>query len=89
MQVEARHILVATIEQAENLIKQINEGADFSDLAQQHSECPSGKNGGMLGKFSRGQMVKPFEDASFNLPIGTISEPVKTSFGFHIIKRTA
>jgi len=88
-QVTARHILVGTLEEAQSLATQINEGADFGALAQQHSKCPSGKNGGNLGPFGRGQMVKPFEDVSFGLDVGGFSEPVQTQFGYHLINRTA
>jgi len=64
-------------------------GAKFEDLAKKHSTCPSGKRGGNLGPFGRGQMVKPFETAAFDLGVGeTTKEPVKTQFGYHIIKRT-
>lgn len=87
--VSARHILVQTLEEAQDLATQINEGADFGALAQQHSKCPSGQNGGNLGTFGRGQMVQPFEDVSFGLPVGGLSEPVQTQFGYHLINRTA
>ena len=88
-QVTARHILVGTLEEAQSLATQINEGADFGALAQQHSKCPSGQNGGDLGSFRRGQMVQPFEDVSFGLDVGGLSEPVQTQFGYHLINRTA
>ena len=88
-QVSARHILVGTLEEAQSLISQINEGADFGTLAQQHSKCPSGQRGGELGTFGRGQMVQPFENVSFDLPVGGLSEPVQTQFGYHLINRTA
>lgn len=87
--VSARHILVQTLEEAQELSTQLSEGADFGALAQQHSKCPSGRNGGDLGTFSRGQMVQPFEDVSFGLPVGGLSEPVQTQFGYHLINRTA
>ena len=58
---------------------------EFENLAAQYSLCPSGANGGDLGFFPRGMMVKPFEDAAFNLEIGKVSEPVKTQFGWHLI----
>lgn len=88
-QVTARHILVSSQEEAQNLLNQINEGAEFATLARQHSKCPSGQNGGELGTFGRGQMVQPFENISFDLPVGGLSEPVQTQFGYHIINRTA
>jgi parvulin-like peptidyl-prolyl isomerase len=72
-----------------NLHTQITEGADFGALAQQHSKCPSGQNGGDLGQFGRGAMVKPFEDAAFGLPVGGLSTPVQTQFGYHLVQRTA
>lgn len=89
MQVRARHILVDSQEFAQDLINQINEGADFGSLAQQHSKCPSGQNGGDLGTFGRGMMVQPFEDISFGLDVGGVSAPVQTQFGYHVINRTA
>lgn len=88
-QVTARHILVDTLEEAQSLATQISEGIDFGQLAQQHSKCPSGANGGSLGTFGRGQMVQPFENVSFDLPVGGLSEPVQTQFGYHLINRTA
>ena len=88
-QVRASHILVQTLAEAVNLKEQVTNGADFAQLAQQHSKCPSGRNGGDLGMFGRGQMVKPFEDVSFSSDVGVVSGPVQTQFGYHLIKRTA
>ena len=83
----ASHILVKNNEEARAIIKKINNKAKFSELAKTHSTGPSGKNGGNLGWFGPGQMVKEFEQATFSLEKGDISqEPVKTKFGFHIIK---
>jgi peptidyl-prolyl cis-trans isomerase C len=89
MLVTASHILVPTLEQAQTLKTQISEGADFGTLAQQHSSCPSRARGGDLGQFGPGQMVAPFQDATFALDVGGLSEPVQTQFGWHLIKRTA
>lgn len=88
MSVKASHILVETDQEAFKLLGEINNGADFAALAMTSSKCPSGANGGDLGIFGRGQMVKPFEDAAFALDIDQISQPVQTQFGWHIIKRT-
>jgi peptidyl-prolyl cis-trans isomerase C len=86
-QITASHILVEHEHEAQDLLKRIAAGESFETLARQHSQCPSGKQGGMLGTFGRGQMVKPFEDAAFALEPGQISGPVRTQFGFHLIKR--
>jgi len=83
--VRASHILVKTEAEAKDLIAQIKNEQDFANLAAQHSLCPSGANGGDLGYFPRGMMVKPFEDAAFSLEIGKVSEPVQTQFGWHLI----
>ena len=85
---KASHILVSTIEQATQLKEQIEAGANFATLAASNSSCPSGANGGDLGEFGPGQMVKPFEDAVLLLPIDSVSDPVQTQFGFHLIHRT-
>ena len=85
---QARHILVETEEQANQLYDQIVEGADFGLLATANSKCPSGQSGGNLGEFGPGQMVKPFEDAVVALGVGNYSKPVQTQFGWHLIQRT-
>ena len=84
--VRAAHILVDEEAKAEDLLNQINEGADFHQLASEHSSCPSGARGGDLGDFGRGQMVPEFEQAAFALNIGEISGVVKSQFGYHLIK---
>ena len=84
----ARHILVETQEQCEDLKKQIEGGADFAELAQQHSKCPSGRQGGDLGTFSPGQMVKEFDTVVFNAEVGQVHGPVQTQFGYHLIEIT-
>jgi len=88
MQVRASHILVESLEQAMIVKSQLLDAQDFGTLAKNLSKCPSGQNGGDLGVFGRGQMVKPFEDATFSLEVGEVSEPVQTQFGYHLIHRT-
>jgi hypothetical protein len=88
IRVEARHILVKTLEDAEELRNKISEGEDFEKVALENSLCPSGKIGGNLGYIEKGQMVPEFEDAVFSLPMGEVSQPVKTMFGWHLIKVT-
>lgn len=87
--IKASHILVQQEFEATDLIKKLEAGEEFSQLAKDFSLCPSGKEGGDLGFFSKGQMVKPFEDAAFGLDIGGVSGPVRTQFGYHLIKREA
>ena len=101
-QIEASHILIkldaadATNEtakaaakaKAEALRAQVLAGTNFAELAAIHSDCPSKANGGSLGSFRRGQMVKPFEEAAFALGTNEVSEVVETQFGFHVIKVT-
>ena len=87
--ITARHILVEKMTQAEDIIEQINNGAKFEEMARKYSTCPSKKKGGNLGEFGRGQMVKEFENAAFALQKNQMTQiPVKTKFGYHIIKRT-
>ena len=81
----ANHILVPTELDAIKLKKEIKNFSDFQYYASIYSQCPSGRNGGDLGCFGKGQMVKPFEEAAFNGEIGTVSEPVKTQFGYHLL----
>ena len=87
-QYKARHILVETQSAAADLISELNDGADFAALAQEHSTGPTGANGGDLGWFSPDQMVKPFSDAVAALEDGAhTTEPVQTQFGWHVILR--
>ena len=87
--IRASHILVKKHSQALEIISRIREGEDFASMAKHSSDCPSGKKGGDLGWFGRGQMVKEFENAAFSLSIGAMTtDPVKTEFGYHVIKRT-
>jgi peptidyl-prolyl cis-trans isomerase C len=85
----ARHILVSTEDECEALKSQIESGADFTELARQHSECPSGRRGGDLGEFGRGQMVREFDEVVFSAAIGEVQGPVKTQFGYHLIEVTS
>ena len=84
-QVKASHILVSTEDEAKNLYEEIKNGKDFAEAAMEFSSCPSKYKGGDLGFFSKGVMVKPFEDAAFALPVGELSRPVQTQFGWHLI----
>lgn len=82
----ARHILVETEDEAKDLKQKIEGGEDFGELAKQHSKCPSGRGGGDLGTFKKGDMVPEFDTVVFGeLPIGEVSEPVQTQFGYHVI----
>lgn len=87
-QVRASHILVETKEQAEQLREEILNGKKFEDVAAMVSMCPSGANGGDLGYFGRGMMVKPFEDVCFSMNVGDLSEPIQTQYGWHLIELT-
>lgn len=89
MRIKARHILVEQEFEAGDLVKSLAAGKSFEELAKAHSRCPSGKSGGDLGEFGKGQMVKPFEEAAFALNVGEVSGPVRTQFGFHLIQRYA
>lgn len=84
--VKASHILVPTRTEADALKMRLDKGEDFESLAKKYSKCPSSAQGGDLGYFGKGQMVKEFETAAFALPVGQASEPVKTQFGWHLIK---
>lgn len=87
IKVKAMHILVNTEEEAMQVIEELNEGKDFGELAQEKSIDPSAvQNSGELDYFKKGQMVQEFEEASFSLEVGKISEPVETEYGFHVIK---
>lgn len=88
MRAKARHILVPTAEACEELKTLIQNGDDFADLAKKHSKCPSGQEGGDLGEFAPGQMVREFDDVVFKQGVGQVHGPVKTQFGFHLIEIT-
>ena len=84
----ARHILVETEADCLDLKQQIADGADFEELAKAKSKCPSGEQGGALGTFGPGQMVKEFDEVVFSAPIGEVQGPVETQFGFHLVEVT-
>ncbi len=88
-EVRVSHILVEGKGEADELKKKLDNGANFSELAFDNSKCPSHERGGDLGYFGRGKMAKPFENKSFEMDVGEISDPVKTEFGWHIIKKVA
>jgi peptidyl-prolyl cis-trans isomerase C len=85
----ARHILVDSEEQCQSLKNEIEGGADFADLAKQHSSCPSGQRGGDLGEFGPGMMVPEFDKVVFSADVGTVQGPVKTQFGYHLLEVTS
>ena len=85
--VHCAHILVKSESEAKAVLERLKKGEKFGNIAKQVSRCPSGKKGGDLGTFTRGKMVKEFENAAFKLQKGEVSGVVKTQFGFHIIKR--
>ena len=85
----ARHILVSSEEACIALKDEITNGKDFAKAAAEHSTCPSGKQGGDLGEFSPGQMVKEFDEVVFQEAVGVVHGPIKTQFGFHLVEITA
>ncbi len=84
----ARHILVPSEEDCNTLKNMIEAGEDFAEIAQTHSKCPSGRQGGALGEFTPGQMVREFDEVVFSGEIGKVLGPVKTQFGYHLIEIT-
>ena len=84
----ARHILVDTEDQCHDLKTQIEAGADFAAIAQEHSNCPSKAQGGALGSFGPGQMVKEFDEVVFSADLNKVQGPVKTQFGYHLVEVT-
>ncbi|MHA1776829.1 MAG: peptidylprolyl isomerase [Promethearchaeia archaeon] len=85
---KASHILVKKLSLAQQIRDELDAGADFAEMARKYSECPSKKKGGNLGEFPKGKMVDEFWNACTKLQINQISEPIKTQFGYHLIKRT-
>lgn len=85
----ARHLLVETEQECLDLKKQIEDGADFADIAKQHSSCPSAAQGGELGEFSPGMMVPEFDKVVFSAPVNSVQGPVQTQFGYHLLEVTS
>ena len=85
--VKCSHILVQKQSQALEILEEIKNGKKFGTAAKEISTCPSSKKEGDLGYFTKGMMVKEFDEVAFKLQIGEVSEPVKTQFGYHLIKR--
>ena len=85
----ARHILVSSEEQCQQLKDEIEGGADFAQLAKQYSSCPSGAQGGELGEFGPGMMVKEFDEVVFSAEVNKVQGPVKTQFGYHLLEVTS
>ena len=85
----ARHILIKSKEKCVELKSEIENGADFAEVAKAHSDCPSGEQGGELGEFGQGMMVKEFDDVVFSGELNKIHGPVQTQFGYHLIEITS
>ena len=85
----ARHILVDTEEQCLQLKDRINAGEDFAEIAREYSSCPSRAQGGDLGQFGPGMMVKEFDEVVFSADVNSLQGPVKTQFGFHLLEVTS
>ena len=88
-QASARHILVDTEQQCQELKTAIENGADFAQVAKENSRCPSSRDGGNLGSFGRGAMVREFDEVVFSAPVGVVQGPVKTQFGYHLLEVTS
>jgi len=87
-QASARHILVSTEEKCNELKSSIENGADFAEVAKANSSCPSSREGGNLGTFGPGQMVREFDEVVFSAPVNVVQGPVKTQFGYHLVEVT-
>lgn len=88
-QATARHILVSTEDKCNELKTAIEEGADFAQVAKDNSSCPSSRDGGNLGSFGPGQMVREFDEVVFSAPLNVVQGPVKTQFGYHLLEVTS
>ncbi|MGL4475680.1 MAG: peptidylprolyl isomerase [Shewanella sp.] len=89
VQASARHLLVSSEAKCNELKQQIENGADFAEIAKAHSSCPSGAQGGELGSFGPGMMVKEFDEVVFSAPLNQVQGPVKTQFGYHLLEVTS
>lgn len=89
MKIKARHILVEQEYECQDLVKKLDAGESFEELARKFSKCPSKARGGDLGEFGKGRMVPSFEEAAFGLDVNQVSGPVRTQFGYHLIQRYA
>lgn len=89
VQATARHLLVSSEEECQALKQQIVDGADFAQIARAHSSCPSGAQGGELGSFGPGMMVREFDEVVFSAPLNEVQGPVKTQFGYHLLEVTS
>jgi peptidyl-prolyl cis-trans isomerase C len=89
MEWKASHILVKEYDLAKKVLEEIKKGARFEDMARQYSTCPSKSSGGDLGRFGPGKMVKEFEEACKKAGVGSVTDPVRTQFGYHLIRVTA
>ena len=85
----ARHILVSSEAKCNELKAAIENGADFAAIAREHSSCPSGRDGGNLGSFGPGQMVREFDKVVFSAPVNVVQGPVKTQVGYHLVEVTS
>jgi len=85
----ARHILVESESECEELKNRIAGGESFADIAKEYSKCPSGQNGGELGEFSQGQMVPEFDKVVFNDELNVVHGPIQTQFGYHLLETTS
>ncbi|MEQ5767564.1 peptidylprolyl isomerase [Halomonas sp. H33-56] len=89
VQATARHILVDGEEKCQTLKTEIENGRDFAEVAREHSSCPSGRQGGDLGSFGPGQMVREFDEVVFSADLNKVQGPVKTQFGYHLLEVTS
>ncbi len=88
-QASARHILVDSEARCQELKTAIEGGADFAEVARDNSRCPSSRDGGNLGTFRPGEMVKEFDQVVFSAPLNVVQGPVKTQFGYHLVEVTS